>query len=35
MVKQMEDDFDPLAKLSERTAKKLWSNKDDEVWNNF
>ena len=35
MTKQMEDDFDPLTKLSERTAKKLWDNKDDEVWNNF
>ena len=35
MAKQMEDDFDLLTKLSERTAKKLWDNKDDEIWNNF
>ena len=35
MAKQMEDDFDSLTKLSERTAKKLWDNKDDEIWNNF
>ena len=35
MAKQMEDSFDPLTKLSERTAKKLWDSKDDEIWNNF
>jgi len=35
MTKQMEDDFDPLTKLSERTAKKLWDSKYDEIWNNF
>ena len=35
MAKRMEDDFDSLTKLSERTAKKLWDNKDDEIWNNF
>ena len=35
MAKQMEDDFDPLTKLSERTAKKLWDSKYDEIWNNF
>ena len=35
MTKQMEDDFDPLTKISERTAKKLWDSKYDEIWNNF
>lgn len=35
MTKQMEDNFDPLTKLSERTAKKLWDSKYDEIWNNF
>ena len=35
MTKQMEDGFDPLTKLSERTAKKLWDSKYDEIWNNF
>lgn len=35
MTKQMEDDFDSLTKLSERTAKKLWDSKYDEIWNNF
>lgn len=35
MVKQMKDDFDPLTKLSERTAKKLWDNKYDEIWDIF
>ncbi len=33
MTKQMENDFEPLTKLSERTAKKLWCNNDDEIWN--
>jgi len=26
------DDFKDLLKLSELTAKKLWSNKYDEIW---
>ncbi len=28
------DDFRDLLKHSERVAKKLWDNKEDEVWNN-
>lgn len=35
VAKQIEDDFGPLTKMSERTAKKLWDNKDDEIWNSF
>jgi len=33
LEKQMEDDFKDLLKLSEETAKKLWDNEEDEVWN--
>ncbi len=33
LEKQMEDDFKDLLKLSEKTAKKLWDNKEDEIWN--
>jgi AbrB family looped-hinge helix DNA binding protein len=29
------DDFKDLLKHSERVAKKLWDNKEDEVWNDF
>ena len=28
------DDFRDLLKHSERIAKKLWDNKEDEVWDN-
>jgi len=28
------DDFSDLLKHSEKVAKKLWNNKEDEVWNN-
>ena len=34
MKKVKKEDFDDLLKHSERTAKKLWDNKEDEVWNN-
>ncbi len=30
----MNDEFDYLLKASEQTAKELWDNKYDEVWNN-
>ena len=29
---KVEDDFKDILKLSEITAKKLWNNKYDEVW---
>ena len=29
------DDFFDLLKHSEVVAKKLWDNKDDEIWNNI
>lgn len=28
------DDFKDLLKHSEKVAKRLWDNKEDEVWNN-
>lgn len=28
------EDFSDLLKHSEKVAKKLWDNKEDEVWNN-
>ena len=28
----MKDDFKDILKLSERVAKKLWSNKEDDIW---
>ncbi len=28
-----EEDFHDLLKHSEKVAKKLWDNKEDEVWN--
>jgi len=28
------EDFSDLLKHSEKVAKKLWNNKEDEVWNN-
>ena len=33
--KSIRDDFKDLMKHSEKTAKKLWSNKKDEIWNNI
>ena len=32
---KMSDDFKDLLKNSEKVAKKLWSNKKDEVWNSL
>ena len=31
--KVKKEDFSDLLKHSEKTAKKLWDNKEDEVWN--
>ena len=28
-----DEDFSDLLKHSERAAKKLWDNEEDEVWN--
>ena len=32
--KVKKEDFSDLLKHSEKIAKKLWDNKEDEVWNN-
>ncbi len=32
--KLKKEDFRDLLKHSEKVAKKLWDNKEDEVWNN-
>lgn len=31
--KAFKHEFEDLVKMSEKTAKKLWENKDDEIWN--
>lgn len=33
LEKKIDDDFKDLLKLSEKTAKDLWDNKYDEIWN--
>ena len=33
LKKIKKDDFKDLLKHSERVAKKLWDNKEDEIWN--
>ena len=33
LEKKIEDDFKDLLRLSEKTAKSLWDNKEDEIWN--
>ena len=35
LTKQMEDDFDDLMDYSELSLKKLWLNKQDDVWNKY
>lgn len=35
LAKSVEDDFKDLLVLSEHTAKKLWDNKEDEIWNEY
>ncbi len=35
LTKQMEDDFDDLMGYSELSLKKLWLNKQDDVWNKY
>ena len=34
LKKLKKDDFSDLLKHSEKVAKKLWDNKEDEIWNN-
>jgi AbrB family looped-hinge helix DNA binding protein len=35
MENELEDDFSDLLKLSEISMKKLWDNKEDEIWNTY
>lgn len=32
ITKKIEDDLSYLTKISERTAKKLWNNESDKIW---
>ena len=34
LKKLKKSDFSGLLKHSEKVAKKLWDNKEDEIWNN-
>lgn len=34
-AKEFKDEFKDLLKLSEHTMKKLWANKEDEIWNEY
>ncbi|PIN90572.1 hypothetical protein COU60_00295 [Candidatus Pacearchaeota archaeon CG10_big_fil_rev_8_21_14_0_10_34_76] len=34
LKKVKKEDFSDLLKHSEKVARKLWDNKEDEVWNN-
>jgi len=31
----LQDEFEDLQDISESSLKKLWSNKDDEIWNTY
>ncbi|MEK6936720.1 MAG: AbrB/MazE/SpoVT family DNA-binding domain-containing protein [Nanoarchaeota archaeon] len=35
LEKVKESDFRDLLKHSEKVAEKLWSNKEDDIWNNI
>jgi len=35
LEKQMKDDFDDLINYSESSLKKLWLNKEDDIWNKY
>lgn len=35
IVKEIKDDFKDLLKLSESSLKKVWDNKEDEIWNRY
>lgn len=35
IAKGVKDDFRDLLLLSEHTARKLWDNKEDEIWNEY
>ncbi|MDE1840493.1 MAG: AbrB/MazE/SpoVT family DNA-binding domain-containing protein [Thaumarchaeota archaeon] len=35
MVKSLKDEFADIKSLSEQSLRKLWLNKDDEIWNQY
>lgn len=35
MENKIKSNFGDLLKHSEEVAKKLWDNKEDEIWNNI
>jgi len=35
MAKKIEDDLRDISIFSERSLKKLWLNKEDEIWNQY
>lgn len=35
IVDKLEDDFEDIKDLSERSLKKLWNNKSDDIWNQY
>ena len=32
---KMKDDFKDILKLSEKSLKEVWSNKEDDIWNKY
>jgi AbrB family looped-hinge helix DNA binding protein len=32
---RMKDDFKDLLKFSEQSLKKVWNNKEDDIWNEY
>ena len=35
LAKKMQDEFKDLQEFSDESLKRLWSNKDDEIWNQY
>jgi AbrB family looped-hinge helix DNA binding protein len=35
MIKKVKEDFKDLMTLTESALKKLWLNKEDEIWNEY
>jgi len=35
VVEDIKDDFKDLLKLSESSLKKIWDNKENEIWNKY
>lgn len=35
IMQEVRDEFKDLIKLSESSLRKLWLNKDDEIWNEY